>query len=643
MAKRSSVIGDMMGTSGDPKVVPPENRDVKRHWHKVVMHQGWLLKKGGVGVGAAKSWIKRYFVLYQTSQGHFLFYYADFTECPLFSAERSFRNIVDLAKCTFIRPGSNKAEEMDTPAHSFDIVTTEREWTLCAESQENVQRWLKLITRGVDEDVAILPDEELLFKVKPKVDPLGALNPQDYSTSLRVSANGVSVCVPDQDKTKASYTNAVKEQLGVAPEREVYFWVYTDFYKWSLLTQGGKLALLVNVFADSSFSRRNEYVFRNKEAQRLSTAIEYFIEKFMSVMHIRLETTEGAFDAIEDDSNASPAKGGLHNVGANEWQDDEEPQQEVAMDLLGLDINSPTKSNTSVDPFGGNSFGESRSPGQHKQTPQQQRGSADPFGDDLFGAPVHAAVAVAVGPPHSHSADPFGDDPFGAPAPASRPATKPMNSSADPFGDDLLGVAAAAPAPRAAPAPVSAHKANDLFGDDLLSMPAAPVHTAPAAAPKSQSNPLDLFDAGFGAPAPAPAVAAGPKTAPPLTQAQQSMHSQWFQMALMKNGGPLYDDGSLQVAVQVELRGSQGRVTFYLRNLSPGTLSEMKVNIVDPASLLRMQAGDLPSSLGGLAQAQLQVMVECMKPASPGPTVAISYVDSLIGTYLFKCVVVRYS
>jgi hypothetical protein len=34
----------------------------------LVLHNGWLLKKGG----AAKSWLKRYFVLYKTSQGHFL-------------------------------------------------------------------------------------------------------------------------------------------------------------------------------------------------------------------------------------------------------------------------------------------------------------------------------------------------------------------------------------------------------------------------------------------------------------------------------------------------------------------------------------------------------------------------------------------
>ena len=67
------------------------------------MHQGWLLKKGGVGVGSIKSWIKRYFVLYSTSQGHFLAYYSDFTECPLFTNERNQRNVVDLAKATFIR------------------------------------------------------------------------------------------------------------------------------------------------------------------------------------------------------------------------------------------------------------------------------------------------------------------------------------------------------------------------------------------------------------------------------------------------------------------------------------------------------------------------------------------------------------
>ena len=70
--RRTSVVSGVMG-SNEPKIVPPENRDVKKHWHKVVMHQGWLLKKGGAGL--SKNWIKRYFVLYNTSQGHILNYY----------------------------------------------------------------------------------------------------------------------------------------------------------------------------------------------------------------------------------------------------------------------------------------------------------------------------------------------------------------------------------------------------------------------------------------------------------------------------------------------------------------------------------------------------------------------------------------
>ncbi|MCP4112615.1 MAG: hypothetical protein GY749_45005, partial [Desulfobacteraceae bacterium] len=111
-------------TRAEQLPVPPINREVKPHWHKVVLHQGWLLKQGGIGVGASKSWIKRYFVLYKTSQGHFLTYYADFTECPLYSTEKNHRNFVDLAKCCFIRPGSNKQDNPDTPAqHWIDFVT----------------------------------------------------------------------------------------------------------------------------------------------------------------------------------------------------------------------------------------------------------------------------------------------------------------------------------------------------------------------------------------------------------------------------------------------------------------------------------------------------------------------------------------
>ncbi len=508
VSRRRSIIG----TGEETTTVPMENREVKPFWDAVVVHQGWLLKKGGMGLGDAKNWIKRYFVLYSTSQGHFLIYYSDFTECPLYTTDRAPRNVVDLAKATFIRPGSNKADFSDTPPHSFDIVTTEREWTLCAESLENVQKWLKILTRAVDEDVAILPDEELVFKVKPKVDPLSVLNPNDYSTSLKVSANGISVCTPSPANPSQDF--------------EHYFWAYTDFYKWSLLSQNGKLALLVNVFSDSTFTKRIEYIFRNKEAVRLATAIEYFIEKFMTVMHIRLELVPGSFDqagASPSEAVAEPASS--QYASAREWQDDENRIVEAEASLLDLnDDGETTPAATTVVTSGGPS-------------------------DDLLGAVTVADGGVSALGGDEAAATVFGgtDDPFGG----------------DPFGSG----------------------------------------------PSSES-----------------------KQAPPLTEDQRRQHHLWFQQAFANRRGPLYDDGLLQIATKIEVKGSQARVTFFYRNKGPSSMSNFAVTIDDPAGLLRFELSTCSPQLDALAQGQQILMVECMKPAIANPTFTVAYTDSLQGT-----------
>ena len=112
-----------------------ERHSVKSHWAKVVKHNGWLLKKGG----NTKSWMKRYFVLYATSQGHFLSYYAEFWDSPLYNASRKERNMIDLSKITYLRA---KSKYKDVPQFAFDIATIEREWTLCADSNEQLQLWL---------------------------------------------------------------------------------------------------------------------------------------------------------------------------------------------------------------------------------------------------------------------------------------------------------------------------------------------------------------------------------------------------------------------------------------------------------------------------------------------------------------------
>lgn len=379
MAPRTSAVSSikgMMGSTEEPKYVPNQNMSVSKHWSKVVLHQGWLLKQGGVGVGSLKSWIKRYFVLYRTSQGHFLVYYSDFTECPLYSTERNHRNIVDLAKATFIRPGS---EDPEAPNHSFDIVTIEREWTLCAENQDNLTKWMKVLTHAVDEDVAILPDEEVRFSVKPKQDPSGILPQSDYSTSFRLSAHGVSISIPNPNASSAG-----------SPEKEVFFWVYTDFFKWSIVLQNDKPALSVTVFTDSNFNKKVEYHFRHKEATRIATAIEFFIEKFMSVQHLQLELTDP--DALsEAPQHSYPTTVKANNKKANAVA---EPPQEV--DLLGFDEVDLSPATISVPP---------------KTAP------LDVLSDDPFGNPfTEETVPQAAKVPDPFAADPFAADPFATPA-----------------------------------------------------------------------------------------------------------------------------------------------------------------------------------------------------------------------------------
>ena len=574
---------------------------------------------------------------------------------------------MDLAKTTFIRPGSNKSDAVDTPAHCFDIVTTEREWTLCAESQENVQRWLKLLTRAVDEDVAILPDEDLLFKVKPKADHTGVLCLTDYSTTLRVSANGVSVCTPHNNGNQNSSTLS-SITGGSTTEREHFFWVYTDFYKWSLISQVGKLALLVNVFADSSFTLRNEYTFRNKEAIRLASAIEFFIEKFMSVMHIRLETTAGAFDDVVPKITAKSSKetpsAGLHDGGDFDHSAFEEPTfaQPEELDLLGLDFdedippvasarNSMGYDNSSSNQYtgyGNTASGQQQQQHQQQQQQQQQQQHQqqqqqpsfidDPFGDDPFSDNTPKNKSSLSAPSTSNNVDPFADEMFRGEAAAPKAMT-PYSAVSDPFGDDPFG--SSDPAPMSSPKNVlSGLSGNDSYGGgERSSLTYAQAfggdpfgEPIPAEQSVMKSSPSAAYDPfGDAAAAPIP-IMLGPRVAPSLTPEQLEQHSLWIQGALISGGGPLYDDGVLQIASKIEVRGSQGRITFYYRSQSALQLSEFEVSVKDTAGLIRCQLSALPSTtLASAGQTEQQLLVECMQPASPGPQLILTYIDQMLG------------
>ena len=405
-------------------------------WNKLVRYQGWMQKYRTDGM---TKWQRRFFILYRTSQGTMLAYYSKVEETPLHSTAHNERKMVELCMVTAIRPVSTNK---DAPDYAFDIVGVDREWTLAPESKEEMQVWLQLLARAVDEDVAITPDDNLQFQVKPVQDPSGQLPKYDYTTMLKVLAQGVQVCI------------------GPEFQMQAFFWCYTDIHRWSVATHNGKPCLLMSVFLSDEFSNTQDFVFRTKSSVQLSTAIEFYIEKFMSVMQLKEAATRGGADPNTWDVKARPVHlkelpDGVHaSLGAALDEDDGE-----------LEDGSYARGYSDDEDGGGGGGGG---------------GGGSGGGGDLldFGAPTGAGAAPPAAPAASPGA---AFDPFGAPAGAGAGAAPAPAPAMDPF----------------APAPAPAAPAAAAGGFD-------PFSAAPAPAPAA-------FDP-FGAPASSPAPARQTRT-----------------------------------------------------------------------------------------------------------------------------------
>ena len=288
---------------------------------------------------------------------------------------------------------------------------------------------------------------------------------------------------------------------------------------------------------------------------------------------------------------------------------------------------------------------------QQQQQQQQPKYNDDPFADDMFKAealpvsvplsvshPTHQSLSQSHTLPHSQGhptqqsmsqslplpqslpqqiSDPFGDDPFGVAEPVSVPISTPVSAMvasvySDPFAEEIP-VSVPVPVP-ASVKPVS--QSGGVTGGVSTSQPVTYV----------DSFGDDPFGGdSFSAPV-IPELIQGPKLAPPLTPGQIEQHTLWLQVALMSSGGPLYDDGSMQIASKVEVRGSQGRITFYYRNQSNGDITDFNVEIRDIAGLIRCQLSPLTSTtLSAGGQTEQQLLVECMQPSSPGPSLILSF------------------
>lgn len=113
----------------------------------------------------------------------------------------------------------------------------------------------------------------------------------------------------------------------------VFYWAYTDLYKWSILSQRGKIALQLTVFSSADYSQKQDFVFRTREAPKIASTIEYYIEKFMCVMHLRLEVEGGPKEPERTNEKgkeappAAPKSPMFRKHTDTDWDDEQEGKQ----------------------------------------------------------------------------------------------------------------------------------------------------------------------------------------------------------------------------------------------------------------------------------------------------------------------------
>lgn len=149
---------------------------------------------------------------------------------------------------------------------------------------------------------------------------------------------------------------------------------------------------------------------------------------------------------------------------------------------------------------------------------------------------------------------------------------------------------------------------------DLLDMstpvpPAPPAPPAPPVPPRPVTNDDPFSRDPFAVDKGMSNLSLGASTTPiNLTPQQSAQHTNWFKSAIVQ-GGPMYDDGCLQIAIQVEMKGSQGKMTFYQRNISPNEISGLDLQISDSVGMLRSQLSPTNPNLPPGGQSEQQLML----------------------------------
>ena len=135
--------------------------------HGIVVISGVMQRRAGGVMGYGKSMTDKFYVLYRTSQGHYL---AEFREgqkaaCLPDNPRESWRwpkNFVDLS--TTLRVYSPSVADPDTAGPlSMDIITPSRIWTFRFDHEKVMGKWIRRISAAVQADALIVPDQHFEY------------------------------------------------------------------------------------------------------------------------------------------------------------------------------------------------------------------------------------------------------------------------------------------------------------------------------------------------------------------------------------------------------------------------------------------------------------------------------------------------
>ena len=156
---------------------------------------------------------------------------------------------------------------------------------------------------------------------------------------------------------------------------------------------------------------------------------------------------------------------------------------------------------------------------------------------------------------------------------------------------------------------------------DLLSglgvHPGQPAAAAPSAAPAAVVDPLAASVAGMGLSTAHAAPQSNPVPTINVADCLKKLYA--------ADNGLLYEDPNVQIGVKSQWQGNQGRVMFYVGNKSPGTLTDVALELTGNVQGLHARLAALPAQLEPKKQQQVLLELAAAGGYRAAPGLSLRY------------------